>query len=180
LVVAALLVLAAGATIFTLALSSCPALMVVPVPGWVWGIVAGLWVAAAAAIALWYVLCAFGVCDCPTKCDWLAIGWMTALASAIVALYLLGCCVGWWWALVIGLAVGFVGAFAAWLAECKPTPCQTLDYLLVVFATITATAITYIAAVPVIMACGLTWVQVAVATIVAALAISVTACHTME
>ena len=178
-IVAALLVLAAGATIFTLALSVCPALMV-PVPGWVWGIVAGLWVAAAASITLWYVFCAFGICDCPTACDWLAIGWMTSLASATVALFLAGCCVGWWWALVIGLAVAFVGAFVAWLAECDPTLCQTLDYLLVTFATVAATAITYIAIVPVIMACGLTWVEVAVATIVAALAISVPTCHSME
>lgn len=180
LIVAALLIIATGATLFTLALSICPPLMVVPVPGWVWGIVAGLWVAAGAAVVIWLLLCAFGICDCPSKCDWAAIGWMTSLAGAIIALYLAGCCSGLWWLLVIGLGVAAVGAFTYWVAECDPTPCRILDLMLVVFASVAATAITYIAAVPVILTCGFTWVEVAVATIVAALAVAVPTCHSME
>lgn len=179
-IVAALLAIATVATIIALALQICPAFISVPVPAWLWGIIAGIWIAAAAAIILWYVLCAFGICDCPTRCDWAAIAWVVALAAAIVSLYLVTCCGPLWWWLVAGFGATFTATFAFWLLECNPSTCTVLDLLLVAFATIASTALVYIVLIPQIMACGQTWVEVAVASIVAVLAVAVPACHAAE
>ena len=176
LVLAGLVALATAATIFTLALTVCPMLATVPVPGWVWGIIAGLWIAVAAVSLLWALLCGIG-CPCPTACDWAAIAWVTSLTGFIVALYLSGCCGGAWWLLVAGFAAGFVAGFTYWFIQCNPGACRVLDLLLVALASIAAVAITYISAVPIIMACGLNSVSIAVATIIAVLAVAVPTCH---
>lgn len=176
-VIAGLLGIAAAATILTLALSVCPAFASVTVPGWVWGIIAGLWVAAAAAIGLWYLLCALQICECPSFCDWAAIAWITALAGAVVALFLLDCCGSIWLLLVIALGLGFIAAFVYWLLDCQPGLCLILDLLAITFASVIATALVYIVAVPAIMACGLAWVEIAATTLGAGFVIAAAACH---
>lgn len=176
-IVAALLAIAMVATVLLLALQVCPSFAVIQVPQWAWGIIAGLWIAAAVAIIIWYALCAFRICPCPTKCDWAVMVWTATLAGAVIALFLAGCCDSWWWALVIGLGLVFAGAFFYWLFECQPGLCLVLDLLLIVFGSVAATAIAYIALVPIIQACGYIWVEVTVTSIVAVLAIAVPSCH---
>ncbi|MBT4045758.1 MAG: PKD domain-containing protein [Rhodospirillaceae bacterium] len=179
-IVIALLSVATVATILLLGLTVCPAFAAIVVPGWAWGIIAGLWIAAGLALLIWIGLCLFGICDCPTKCDWLTIIWATALSGAIIALYLAGCCDPAWWFLVGGLGLAFIVPFAYWLANCEPSLCTVLDFLLIVFGTVAATALAYIALVPIILACAFTWVAVSVTAIVAVLAVAVPLCHASE
>jgi hypothetical protein len=176
-IVGALIAIATAATIFTLAWQTCPMLAVVPVPPFVWGIVVGLWVAVVAALVIWALLCAFGICDCPSGCDWAAIAWIAALAGWVVALYLAGCCGGLWWLLVAGLIAAYLAAFGYWLAECGPSSCLVLDLLLVALSSVAAVAIAYMAAVPIILACGFQWVAIGVTTVIAILAAAAAICH---
>ncbi len=179
-IILALLVIAVGATIFTLALETCPALAAIPVPTWVWGVIAGLWVAVAAAIALSYILCWLEICDCLTACDWAVLGWGALITMGILMMLLSGCCLPFWLPVGIGLFVLGAAAFGLWYYKCQPGRCYALDLLSVVFVTIAATAITYILIVPAIQACALTWVEVGVATLGAAIVTATAICHSGE
>lgn len=146
-----------------------------PVPAIIWGIVLGIAIATAVVIALWYALCAFGICPCPTACDWLEITWMATLAGAIVALFLSGCCPV---ELVVslGLFTATAVTLGAWIQKCKPDACTVLAAFLVAVSTAAAVALSYIALLPIIAACGLTPVLVATITLGGGLAAALAAC----
>jgi PKD repeat protein len=152
----------------------------IPVPGWLWGVLAGFAAAVAVAIAAWYLLCALDVCPCPTACDWLAIAWMSTLIGALVAAYLAGCCGGWWWGLVVGLFAVAGATFAAWIVECKPDRCTVLRHLMIAVVTGAATVIGYVVLIPAIAACGYGWVAAAIATLGGLLAAAYAACEVSE
>jgi hypothetical protein len=149
----------------------------IPVPPIVWGIVLGFAIATAFVIAFWYALCAFGICPCPTGCDWLQISWIATLANAIVALFLAGCCPAQF-LVSFGLFTAASVAFGAWIQACKPDACAALAGLLVAVSTGATVALTYIISLfAPIAACGLTWVLVAAATLGGALAVALAACQ---
>ena len=177
-IIGLLVAVATALTVFVLALQICPTLVNVPISNILWGIIAGLWIAVGLALIGWAILCGFGICDCPSKCDFLAIAWMASLTGALVAVYLSGCCGGGPWFLVIlifGLA--FLAGFGAWLAFCNPSKCQVVDLLLIVFVSIVAVVFTYIQNVPVVSMCVVNNVALAVAGIGAILAALAAACH---
>jgi hypothetical protein len=180
-IVAALLIAAAVGTIIAIAATTCPpiAASTTVSPAVIWGIVIGLWLAAAIAIAIWLLLCAFGICPCPKKCDWLAIGWMVSLAAALISFYLSTCCPGFF-ILALLLAALAAGDFAYWVYECKPSACRILDFLLVTVASVTATVIGYIALIPAIAACGSIAATITVTTAAGLLGIAVPVCHTLS
>lgn len=178
-IVGGLIVIATAFTIFMIALQTCPMLAHVPLPPTLsttilWGVVIGLWIAVLASLAFWWLLCHFGICDCPTECDWAALAWMALLAGAVVAFDLRPCCVGdygWvWWLLGIALAVASLASFYYWLTRCHPSRCEVVALLLLVFTSIIAVALSWFAVLPPIHACSSGLVEVTVALISAVLA----------
>lgn len=172
-VVAALLGLALAAALVLLALQVC---LAVPIPWFAWLVPAGFAAAAAVVIVIW-----FAICDPPTRCDWLFIAWAGALVGGIVALYLSACCPGFMVALSIGFFLAAGGAFAAWLAECRPGGCEILQALALAIATAAGGILGAIgvaaAALPLLMACLLHWVAAAVGVLVAVLVPAALACR---
>jgi hypothetical protein len=171
--IAALAALALTTTLVLLAVQFC---LSIPVPAWLWGVVLGLAAAVAALIILSRILCAVGICPCLTKCDWLLIAWVPALAGAIIALYLTGCC-GWMGFVALGLFVAASATFALWKRSCNPTRCEILDWLLIAIVSGVSPAITYVNLIPALRACGYTWVAAAAASLGAALLIAAAACR---
>ncbi|MCA9946798.1 MAG: hypothetical protein KC449_25130 [Anaerolineales bacterium] len=166
-IVGVLLALAASLTALTLAWYFCVPGSVPP--AWIWATVVGVGIAAGLAIATWYILCALVPdCECPTKCDWLQIGTMVALAGAAILAWLGACCPTWLIAASFGAA--YLGALAGWIAACKPTTCYVLAAHLTAIVSGAAPAIAYIIWVPQIAACGSTLVNAVVATVGAILA----------
>jgi hypothetical protein len=149
--------------------------MGLPVPPVVWGIVAGLGIATAAAIALAYVLCALGICPCLDSCDWLAISWMASLIGAIVALFLAGCCPVMY-GVAAGLGATALSVFGVWLFKCKPSACDVGAHLLVALASGAAVALSYLVLLPPLSACAFTWVLAAVSTLVGVTTVAVAVC----
>jgi hypothetical protein len=176
--IAILMAVALGLTLLLITLQSC---LSVPVPGWLWGVIIGIWVAVAIAIAAWYFLCKIiPICPCPDGCDWLSFLWPALLAGAIVASYLSGCCGGFMLAIAIGLFVLASGLFALWHNKCDPSRCETLDLLALAVVTGAGTALSYLALVPAISACGLGWVAAVASTLGALLVAAAIACHNAE
>ncbi|MGA9491398.1 MAG: PKD domain-containing protein [Mycobacterium sp.] len=171
-VVAALLgvALALAITILTL---NC---MGVTVSNWLWYAVIGVLSAAVAAIIAWYISCAISWCPCAKKCDWLVITWIATLIGGIIAGYLSGCC-PWMKYVSSGLLAVALAVFIYWCVHCKPSLCDVFAKLLVAFASGAAVALAYLALLPALAACGITWVGVAVTTTAALLAIAVANCH---
>jgi len=174
--IAGLLAFALGTTLVALTLQC----MSLPVPGWVWGIIIGIWIAVAIAVAITYLLCFLDICPCPNRCDWLAIAWVVALAGAIVALYLSGCCSTLMLVISIGLFVTFAGSFGLWLYKCESETCLMVDYLSIAIVTGAGTIIGYLIALPVIAACGLGWIAVLASTLGGLVVIAAAACHASE
>jgi hypothetical protein len=132
-------------------------------PAWVWGIVIGVGVANATAIAAWYLLCVLiPSCECPSTCDWLQIGTMTAVASFAILAWLSTCCPTIW--LAAGFGAAYATAAIAWAVSCKPSWCTALAAHLAAIVSGTIPAIAYIAFVPQIAACGSTSVNAVIAT----------------
>jgi hypothetical protein len=171
--IAALAALALATTLVLLTVQFC---LSIPVPGWLWGVVVGLWAAVGVLIILAGILCRIGICPCLTKCDWLLISWVPSLAGAIVALYLAGCC-GWMGLVASGLFLAALATFALWKRSCDPTRCEILDWLVVAIVSGVGPAIAYLNLISALQACGNTWVATAAATLGAALAVAATACH---
>lgn len=172
--IAGLIALAFGLTLVAITLQVC--FLGITVPGWLWGIIIGIWIAVALAVAIAYILCFRGICPCPNRCDWLAIAWIVALAGAIVALYLSGCCT---LMLVISVvnSVIYAVSFGLWLRECEPGTCLTLDYLSIAIVTGAGTILGFLIVLPVIKTCGLQWVAVVVSTLAGLIVIATAACH---
>jgi hypothetical protein len=104
---------------------------------------------------------------------------MVSLAAALISFYLSTCCPGF---IIFALLLAAVAAgdFAAWVLVCKPNACRILDLLLVTVATVTATAIGYIALIPAIAACGAIAVSISVTTAAGLLGIAVPVCHLLS
>lgn len=159
-IVAILTVIAVAVTLAITTWQVC--IPVPPMPPALWWVVVGAWAVVALAIAAWYVQCAFDEdCPCPGRCDWMALAWIAALAGAITALYLSGCCPLWMALLSAGLFAAAAALFAAWVAECNPSLCLIWHYLALAVGTIAVTIISWIVLLPVIWACGLVWVEIA-------------------
>jgi len=147
------------------------------VPLLLWGILVGLGIATAVAIATAYGLCAFHICPCLSSCDWLAIVWMVSLIGAITAAYLGGCCTPLN-VVAVGLGAAALSLFAIWVSRCKPTACDISKHLLVALVSVAAVVLSYLVLFPVVAACGLSFVPAVVATLGAAAAVLVAAtCH---
>lgn len=166
-IVGALMALAAAAVAVTLAVNLC-------VPGvtaisWWWAIVpTGL---ATASIALWYFICNIvPECDCPTSCDWTQIGVMTAFASAIIVAWLAACCPVLVW-VSGGLGAAYTAALIGWITVCKPGECKAHMANLVALGSGAIPAISYIALVPLLAACGSTKVAAVAAAMLTYLTI---------
>jgi hypothetical protein len=141
------------------------------------GIVVGLGIATAAAILAAYLLCLFHVCPCLNSCDWLAIVWMASLIGAITALYLGGCCT-LMYLVAAGLGLAALIVFAIWVFRCEPNACDIWKHLLVALVSGTAVVLSYLVPIPIVSACGLSFVPAAVATLGAVVAGAVaTTCH---
>lgn len=161
-IVGALLSLGASLTALTLVWYLCIPASVPPV--WVWASVIAIDIAAGLAIATWYIICAFVPdCKCPTKCDWLQIGAMTAFASATILAWLSKCCPVW--PIAAGLGAAYTGALTAWIVACKPPKCTVLAANLTALVSGAIPAIAYIIWVPPIAACGSTLVSTIAATV---------------
>jgi len=171
-IVGALLSLAASLTALTLAWYLCIPGSVPP--AWVWATVAGVGIAAGIATATWYILCALvPACECPTKCDWLQIGMMVAMASATILAWLSSCCPTW--LIAAGFGAAYIAALAGWIAACKPSTCHVLAAQLAAIVSGAAPAIAYIIWMPQMAACGSILVNSVVATVGAILAASTAA-----
>jgi PKD domain len=171
--IAALLAVTLAFTLVLLTLQLC---LAVPVPPWLWGVLAGLAIATALLIGIAYLLCSLGICPCLTACDWMAIAWMVSLSGFIVALYLSGCCV----MMVVIAGVLFAAAlamFLVWLKECDPSRCEALDHALVAVVSGAAPVLAVLIVLPPIAACGLGWVEVGAGILGGILAVAVAACH---
>lgn len=165
-------VAAAVVTTFFVAALICPGLLAAGVrvtAAAVW-ILIGIWAIVAILIALRYFLCAFDICPCPTKCDWLILGWAGALSMAIVWLYLGTCCAPFGDGIAAGAGIAALAAFAAWLSACDPSVCgEVAPLLLLVLASIVASILAYVSALlPEAEVCGRKWVVVLISTLVAA------------
>ncbi len=176
LVAAALAAMTMAATVFTLALQICPMLIGGAVPPWVWAIVGGLGIAFLAVLALWWTLCLLGVCTCETGCEAAAVLWAAWLSGFVVTLYLLGCCGGNWWSLLLAFAVLFAVLFIQWLVRCWDA-CLFFKLVLIVFIAVIVVSVIYIAVVPTIFACGSLAVLVTVLVTTPLLVAAVTTCH---
>ncbi len=163
------LTLAVGLAIVTL---YC---MGIPVPPAVWAFMVAFAAVTALVIALWYALCAWGICACPNKCDWLGIAFMSTLGAAAVALYLGGCCPP---LLALGavLFAGAVASLGSWIKLCKPSACAVWGSIGVALISVTAPTIAFIALYPVILACGVTAVALVVAVLGAIVAVALASC----
>ena len=150
--------------------------MGVTVSNWLWYAVIGVLSAAVAAIIAWYISCAISWCPCAKKCDWLVITGIATLIGGIIAGYLSGCC-PWMKYVSSGLLAVALAVFIYWCVHCKPSLCDVFAKLLVAFASGAAVALAYLALLPALAACGITWVGVAVTTTAALLAIAVANCH---
>jgi hypothetical protein len=149
----------------------------VAVPPVVLGIVVGLGIATAAAIALAYILCRFHICPCLNSCDWRAIVWMASLIGAITALYLGGCC-PLMYLVAVGLGLVALILFTMWVVRCEPSACEIWKHLLVALVSGTAVVLSYLVLIPIVSACGLSFVPAAVATLGGLVTIAVAAtCH---
>jgi hypothetical protein len=149
-IVGILLSLGAAITAIVITGSSCGG----PPPVWLLYFVVGLDIAAALAVALWYILChTLPGCNCPTGCDWLKIGTMTTFAAFDVVSWIILCCplVKW---VAGGFFAAFLGAFVAWTVRCKPSECEIYDTLEVALVSGAVPAISYLALVPQLAACG--------------------------
>jgi hypothetical protein len=102
----------------------------VPVPTFLWAIVAVFGALGFLILLVCYLECLFSDCACPSKCDWLMIGWYSPFVGAFVAVYLAGCCGPLWWFLVLGLVLAWLLAFIFWVKECSPT-CAVIIGILV-------------------------------------------------
>lgn len=163
-VVAALLSVAAAVTIMTVAWSQCIELSAPP--AWLWGIVAGLWIAVGVAIGAWLLMCALDEdCPCPTECDWLSLAWIAAASSAFTAWYIAGCCGGVIVVLAAALGAAALGAFLLWYFACKPTWCYAIKLLALMLITMTIPLLGYLAAVSAIRACGNNYVAAITGTL---------------
>jgi hypothetical protein len=172
--IAAAAALAMGLTIVLIVAQRCGS---VPVPPWLWGVLAGAWLIVGALIILAVVLCRLNICPCLTRCDWLLIVWIPLLAGAIVAFYLASCCTLMWW-VGLGLFLAALGTFGLWMRECHPTRCDILDALLLVLVSGVIPTISYVNLIPAVKACGNLWIQALIAFIGAVLAYAAVNCNT--
>ena len=170
-IIAILSALVLGAVIIGAVATLCLAF---PLPGWYWSVVVGFAIAIAVLIGLTYLLCAIGWCPCLTKCDWLKIAWIAAVAAAVIALYFGGCCAGWWWAVIIGLFASAALALKAWRDNCDPSTCEVVLTLVVALVTVAGTLFGFIATLgpltAVLTACAWLWVKIAAAALAGLLA----------
>jgi len=118
-------------------------------PTWVWGVVAGLWIAVGLAIWLSYFLCNLPGLNCPclTKCDYLQIITMAAAAGAAVASVISTCCGAWWLVNLVFICL-FVIAFLWWTLECRPSFCIIVVALTVAIGSAALPAITWLLLTP--------------------------------
>jgi hypothetical protein len=173
-IIAALLGILFGLLILVLAFPLCFRL---PVPPVLWGVVAGVAAAVGITIAISYILCATRTCPCLSGCDWLQILWMAFLTAVLIALYLGSCCGVPWWVVVIILAVITIALFLVWVLQCRPSPCDVLVAASVALISGAGLAFAYLGIVPIIRACGRTWVPIVSASAAALLAILGAACY---
>jgi len=82
------------------------------------------------AIVLWYQIARRILCPPPSKCDWLAIRWVTSLAGTLVAFYVRNCCEGWWWAIIIILLLIAGLLFYNWIKKCAVKLMEIVLYLI--------------------------------------------------
>jgi len=152
-----------------------------PIPAWLWWIVA---IAAAAALflfGLWALLCAFGICQCPTRCDIEMIAWMTLLTGAIVAVYLLPCCSDGPLSGLTAIASGDTllagGLLAVWIAKCHVSPCQILAAFGIAVGSSASSAYAYLNLIAAVKACGIGWLPAVTAAIGGVLTVAGIACY---
>jgi hypothetical protein len=169
--IAALAALVLGAVLIGAVATFCLGL---PLPGWYWTAVAAAAATIALVILITYILCWLGWCPCLTKCDWLKIAWIVALAAAVIALYFGGCCGSWWWAVILGLFASAAAALVAWRKQCSPTTCQIVLATVVALVTVAGTLFGFIALLgplsAALTACAWVWVKVGAAALAGLLA----------
>ena len=120
-IIGGLLALAASLTAVGALLAVCAPTSVV-VPAWLWPTIGALYLVVGALIAVWFAVCnLWPSCKCPTACDWLQIGTMSAIAVAIMVFWLGSCCATDWLYWVFGSA--YLASAIAWTAACKPSFC---------------------------------------------------------
>jgi hypothetical protein len=171
-IIAALLGVIIALGLLALVLSQCLGIPIWPTYAWIWYTIAVLGFAVALTFLIWYLICAFGICDCPSRCDLLEIGWMSTLIGALVGLYLGGCCSGWMWLVVAGLFAASTAMFGVWLNSCNPSLCLILVDLLVVFTTGAGTIFSFLGLAPPVALCGRGWVRITAAIMAGILAIA--------
>jgi Trk-type K+ transport system membrane component len=126
----------------------------VPVPPFLWIIVAVLGGVGFLIMLICYLRCIFSGCGGPSKCDWLLMGWYSPLVATFVALYLVHCCGGVWWLLILGFALAWLLAFLAWVKECHPTCNEVIGHLLGALGVVLIIT-GYLDSIPAIHACAL-------------------------
>jgi hypothetical protein len=160
--VGAALAIAVAATMAAILARTCTN---ADVPAWVWYVIAALWAVIAALIALWYVLCETTSCPCPTKCDWLQIATMGALATFAFASWLTPCCPEVMVPISIGFGLTFFGALGFWYGECGPSLCTVLLAFSVALVSAAGEAIGIASLSPTLLACSSSVVNAAIGSI---------------
>jgi hypothetical protein len=126
-----------------------------------WQLTAALAMLAVAVglLIIWYFICE------AARCQILRLAWEWPLVSAMLALYLSGCCTGYVW-LALGLMAGAMTAYVTWELTCDIDPCDRLKEWTFTLATIAVGLFSALALYP--LPCALTQVA-AVNGIIAAL-----------
>jgi hypothetical protein len=140
--IGALAALVLGAVIIGAVVMFC---LHLPLPPWYWTVVAAAAAVIGLVILISYILCWIGWCPCFTKCDWLQIAYIAALAAAVIALYFAACCGLVWWLVSAALFASAGLAFKEWVNHCSPTTCQKVLSTVVALATVAGTLFGFIA-----------------------------------
>lgn len=91
-------------------------------------------------LVFWYRVRGKANCPKPYTCNWLAIGWVALLSSAIDAAYILNCCKAWWWIVIILFLVLAAILFFRWLGKCN---IKITRFLIHVLASLLASIVIY-------------------------------------